>query len=141
MQIIPYSPELFEQFFVLFRAFSDRKPEPKEVKEAIEKSASTDRIFCAMSERSVVGFIILKIGWDVESFGIISEIRDLYVDPNHRGRGIGRELIARAVEESEKSGAKFIKLMTMPDALPAHALYEAAGFKLGHSIQYWKGIK
>ncbi|WP_433371531.1 GNAT family N-acetyltransferase [Actinoplanes sp. CA-142083] len=49
---------------------------------------------------------------------------DVYVDPAHRGRGLGTLLAGWAVEWAERHGVKRVMLAT----LDAHGVYAKAGF-------------
>jgi RimJ/RimL family protein N-acetyltransferase len=50
------------------------------------------------------------------------------VAQGHRGRGIGRRLLARVIEHCWNAGLKRIELEVFVDNLPAIALYESMGF-------------
>jgi GNAT superfamily N-acetyltransferase len=54
---------------------------------------------------------------------------DVYVDPGHRGQGLGTTLANWSVEWAERHGIKRVVLAT----LDAHAVYAKAGFApMGH---------
>jgi GNAT superfamily N-acetyltransferase len=54
---------------------------------------------------------------------------DVYVDPGHRGRGLGTVIARWAADWAERQGIKRVVLAT----LDAHAVYEKAGFgPVGH---------
>jgi GNAT superfamily N-acetyltransferase len=54
---------------------------------------------------------------------------DVYVDPDHRGRGLGTSIANWAVDWAERQGVKRIMLAT----LDAHEVYAKAGFgPVGH---------
>jgi len=58
------------------------------------------------------------------------ELKTMRVAPAARGRGLGRMLLAHALEEARRSGAGRVSLETGTAAVfgPARALYESAGF-------------
>jgi ribosomal protein S18 acetylase RimI-like enzyme len=58
------------------------------------------------------------------------EIRALAVDPDARGRGVGRALLAAAEEAIQSDGVGRAWLVTTNDNLAALALYQKAGWRL-----------
>ncbi len=77
-------------------------------------------------------------GWVVESEGTIlgfsianrndNSIWALFVRPGHEKKGLGRALLAKAVEWLWQNGAKTITLCTEPDTR-AEAFYRAQGWR------------
>jgi ribosomal protein S18 acetylase RimI-like enzyme len=55
-------------------------------------------------------------------------LNDLYVLTDYRRLGIGRALIQQAVNLARARGDKGLTLQTMPENLPAQALYKSMGF-------------
>ncbi len=63
------------------------------------------------------------------TLGTARSIRDLYVVPEHRRRGIASRLIHHVVNDARNAGALRLSLQTEPDNAAALALYAAAGFQ------------
>lgn len=59
-------------------------------------------------------------------------VADLYVAPAARGVGLGRGLLAAAVERERADGARFLKLDVDAQNLGAIAFYERLGFHPHH---------
>ncbi|MBJ7329534.1 MAG: GNAT family N-acetyltransferase [Solirubrobacteraceae bacterium] len=55
-------------------------------------------------------------------------LAELYVVPDRRGEGMGRALMAAALENARERGADHMDLTTSTDDLAAVALYESLGF-------------
>ena len=55
-------------------------------------------------------------------------LNDLYVDPDHRQRGIARRLMERAAAFAKETGARYLALETAIDNAPARRLYESLGW-------------
>jgi len=56
------------------------------------------------------------------------EMKRLFVDPGHRGRGVGRLLVEEVVSRAERAGYRRMVLDTVPEMVEAIALYRAQGF-------------
>lgn len=59
----------------------------------------------------------------------LAEFRRLWVDPAHRGEGLGRALVRAVVEAARTRGYGTLGLTTPPWAETSHALYESMGFE------------
>jgi GNAT superfamily N-acetyltransferase len=88
-------------------------------------------VACDEADGGILGTIT------VEPFGPHSElardeteadVRAFAVAPGAQGRGIGRELLAAAVECAAKRGVILLRLCTQPAMQAAQALYATAGF-------------
>ena len=55
-------------------------------------------------------------------------LQELYVAPERRGEGLGRELLEAAMELARASGATHIDLGTSEGDVAARGLYESSGF-------------
>jgi putative acetyltransferase len=56
------------------------------------------------------------------------ELVKLYLSPSARGKGIGRALMQKCLEEAKNAGYKKVYLETMPELISAIPLYEQFGF-------------
>ena len=74
----------------------------------------------------VVGYILASDSLTLFANGIVIELMELYVDEEHRGRGIGRELVQQAVARARERGAVEVTVPTRR----AGSLYLELGFKV-----------
>jgi GNAT superfamily N-acetyltransferase len=59
----------------------------------------------------------------------VGEIKRMYVDPGHRGRGVARSLLLRVIEEARHRNYGTLRLGTLATMHAAQTLYTTAGFR------------
>lgn len=62
----------------------------------------------------------------------VCELRKMYLDPRHRGKGLGRLLLDHALRRAAELGFKRVELETSTKLETARRLYERYGFKPFH---------
>ena len=78
----------------------------------------------AEEDRAIVGCVALRKLGDS-----ICEMKRLYVKPQFRGRGLGKALVERIIEEGTELGYTKMRLDTLDRLKEAMAVYEAFGFR------------
>ena len=80
------------------------------------------------SNSAVVGIAICFRGYSTFKAAPLINIHDLAVLPEHRGRGIGRALIAALEQRARAGGCCKLTLEVLDDNHGARRLYESLGF-------------
>jgi ribosomal protein S18 acetylase RimI-like enzyme len=75
------------------------------------------------------GFVTVAVMPASLTLGEAWMVRDLYVSPPARRRGVARALLAHVVDEARAAGARRVSLQTESDNASALALYASAGFR------------
>lgn len=76
-----------------------------------------------------VGFLLLL--YDVPDEVTLTQqafVAYTAVEPDARGRGVGRALLEAAEERARAAGLRYVSLMVTDDNVPARKLYDRAGF-------------
>lgn len=87
------------------------------------KGSSTTRIFVAQSDAAAVGITgILDEGDGT------AQLVSVWVDPEHRGRGVARRLATAALGFASRQGFEVVRLWVTEGNARARTLYEHLGF-------------
>ena len=87
-------------------------------------------MFLARVAGGDVGVATIASGYSLE-YAWFAEIEDLYVEPVHRGRGLGRALVDRACEHAAAIGCSAVLVTVTPEGQDRHdlvGLYVRLGF-------------
>jgi ribosomal protein S18 acetylase RimI-like enzyme len=100
--------------------------------------ASAESLLCvAEQDGRVVGtFQLTFIPGIAERGRLRSKIESVHVDPEYRGQGIGRKMIAHALVLAKARGAGVMELSSNKNRLAAHRFYRELGFE-----QRYEGFK
>lgn len=80
------------------------------------------------SDRGADGLAVLRFRPAIFSQALECYLAELYVVPERRGRGIGRELMRYALQHARERGADYMDLCTAESDTAARRLYESLGF-------------
>lgn len=87
------------------------------------------RIWLFYHRSALVGYIILTIGFSFEFHGHDGFIDELYVVPEHRRRGFGRQAVEFVEQKAREMGVNAIHLEVDDGNDPALELYRCAGYE------------
>jgi GNAT superfamily N-acetyltransferase len=97
--------------------------------DALLRDGTRGRLLVATVGGRPVGVAALSFVWPIEHGGRSAWLEELYVEPAHRGRGIGGALLRAALDAAAAAGAVAVDLEVDAGHARASRLYEAAGFR------------
>lgn len=112
--------------------------------------ALAEKVFRECLDEAVPGGCVMALEGD-EAAGAVftrkettfkgkgAHIRSLFVSEAFRGRGVGKELMRKAVQAAKKAGCVSVSLTVEPGNKGAIALYEREGFRKTR-LRYSKSI-
>ena len=86
----------------------------------------------AVVETKVVGFVSLHIQAILHQASKVAEIKELFVDPNQRGQGIGSKLIEQAKQIAAENNCPTFEVSCSLKREKAHQLYQKEGLQKTH---------
>lgn len=88
------------------------------------------RLFVALRDDTVVGTYALLVMHNLAHRGAPSAIaEDVVVDRACQGQGIGRQMMAHALQQAKEAGCYKLALSSNRKRKDAHAFYESLGFQ------------
>ncbi|MEL7627104.1 MAG: GNAT family N-acetyltransferase [Anaerolineaceae bacterium] len=108
-----------------------REAFPEPITKNFESSLYSDwlikpQVFGAFEDGELFGFIELSL----EDWNHRLRIANIWVDAAHRYQGIGKQLIAKAIETAKAGGQRALVLETQSCNDPAIHFYQSCGFEL-----------
>ncbi|MDX6412665.1 MAG: hypothetical protein QOH23_75 [Gaiellaceae bacterium] len=126
VEIVPFRPEHTAGFAALvahtLREFGF-EPDPELDGDLDDPGATYAALWIALVDDRVAGSVALR-----DAGHGVYVLKRMYLDPAQRGRGIGKRLLATALDWARAKSAEAISLDTTERMVAARGLYEAAGF-------------
>ena len=91
-------------------------------------SEDNSYILVAEIEGIVVGFVNFTTRKTILHRGLSGLIDELTIAKNHRGKGIGRQLLSSAIEKSRQLGCCEVEVSTEKTNIKAREFYRQCGF-------------
>jgi ribosomal protein S18 acetylase RimI-like enzyme len=108
--------------------FDDFTPGPEALAERLRELLATDETAVLLAGDGPHGVAVLRFRPSLWTPKLECCLAELYVEPDQRGRGLGRALMEEAIELARREGADYMDLGTSEDDVAARALYESLGF-------------
>jgi GNAT superfamily N-acetyltransferase len=128
--------ELFDRY----RVFYDKVPELQKAKEFISErlKLNDSKIFVAVTnDDTLVGFVQLYPLFSSTRMKRLWLLNDLFVDKEHRGKGISKQLIDSSKELCKQTNACGLILETAKTNSIGNELYPTVGFTLDIAHNYY----
>jgi GNAT superfamily N-acetyltransferase len=91
--------------------------------------------FAAVERGQVHGFLSICPLPASLRLGLAWSIRDVFVAPQHRRRGVASTLLQHAIVNARRAGAQRVSLQTEAGNAAALSLYRTAGFQLVEGLE------
>jgi len=124
-------PQLVELLGILFTQEAELNPNPEKQRRALEiilAQPARARIYVARDGDAVVAMAALHFTTSTAEGGKVAWFEDCIVRPEHRRKGIGKDLLEFVIAQARAEGALRVMLLTDGDNERAQALYRKAGF-------------
>lgn len=125
---VPQIPPLYEW---LFAPPGTRPPDwdPRRAADALARAVASDRaiVLVATLDGELVGLCTVYDELESVRFGRRVWVEDLAVHPDHRSRGIGKQLLDEARRWARSRGASHLELDSADARTDAHRFYEREG--------------
>ena len=108
--------------------FGDPTPGVEFLAERFRELRRRDELAVLLAGEPPLGIAVLRLRPALWSEGLNAYLEELYVAPDRRGEGFGRELLEATMALARERGAVRIELGTSVDDRSARALYESSGF-------------
>ena len=127
MAIVPFQPSHLDGFRSLvsetLREFGF-EPDPELDHDLDDPTATYNALWVALDGDEVVGSVALRDLGD----GAV-QLKRMYLRPDRRGHGLGKQLLALALDWARANGMRSVRLDTSERMVAAQRLYEGNGFE------------
>lgn len=122
-------PQLVELLSVLFSIEADFTPAPEKQATGLglllADSARTVILVARHPEKSVIGMVTVQLVISTAQGSLSGWVEDMVIHQDFRRMGIGKKLLAEALDWAIAKGASRLQLLVDTNNLPAVAYYQA----------------
>jgi len=104
------------------------EPAVRSVLRAFLADSKLGQAWILLEGTTLAGYLVLTLGYSFECHGQDAFVDELYVEPQYRRRGIGREAMKFVEEEARKMGVTALHLEVDHGNDPALELYRGSGY-------------
>jgi GNAT superfamily N-acetyltransferase len=122
-------PRIHEMICALSAFHGDEATVTMERLEDVLFTSGLSTAFVAREGDALIGYAGLNFTTEIHSGRTRIDIHHLFIEENHRAKGVGRALITTAKELGRAQGAKGVTIVTAPNNETAQAAYRAMGLK------------
>ncbi|HIK42299.1 GNAT family N-acetyltransferase [Thermoleptolyngbya sp. M55_K2018_002] len=87
-------------------------------------------IWLICCDSQVIGYVALCLGYSIEFAGKDAFVDEFYIEPNFRGRGLGRQTLELIKDLAREMGIQALHLEVGRSNIKAQNLYAQAGFEV-----------
>ncbi|OJV54471.1 MAG: GNAT family N-acetyltransferase [Bacteroidetes bacterium 43-16] len=128
-------PDDLEAVYQMISALSNKTFDREDFSQVYTRNISSpDCFYCiAELEHKAIGFISLHIQQLLHHCGPVGEIQEFYIDPDYRGKGLGKLLMNEIKSYATAQGVKSLEVASNKRREENVAVYERLGFQLSHN--------
>jgi ribosomal protein S18 acetylase RimI-like enzyme len=108
--------------------FHEPTPGPDALADRVRELLAGDDFIVLLAGGEPRGLAVLRFRPSIWTEGLECYLAELYVQPEHRRRGLGFALMIATLDVARAQGADYIEVATSEDDVAARALYERFGF-------------
>jgi GNAT superfamily N-acetyltransferase len=127
--------ELFDKYRVFYEKESDKEKAKDFLSNRLKHNDS--EIFVAETNNNLVGFVQLYPLFSSTRMQRLWLLNDLFVEKDHRGRGISKQLIEASKNLCKQTNACGLMLETAKSNIVGNQLYPKVGFSLDSEHNYY----
>lgn len=135
-ELIDITDETISAFETLIPQLSATSPPPGK-DELTEMALNPNTVLFAARDTETDAIVgVLTLTFFRIPTGLQARIEDVVVDGEARGRGVGKQLTAAAIQRAQGAGAKAVGLTSRPARQAANRLYLSMGFEMRETNVY-----
>ena len=131
--------EKLAELFDAYRVFYEKDPDLNEAKKFLSERITNKEswIIVATEKDALIGFVQLYPIFSSTRMKKLWLLNDLFVDENHRGKGISKILIEKCKDLCKNTEACGLMLETAKTNTTGNSLYIKTGFSLDENHNYY----